>query len=54
MKPFYEWGIPSVAYLLWIVLVLIVVPRLMRYLKQKAEETRRSFDDILVSASSLP
>jgi small-conductance mechanosensitive channel len=54
MKPFYEWGIPSVAYLLWMVLVLIVVPRLMRYLKEKAERTRHSFDEVLVSALGNP
>jgi small-conductance mechanosensitive channel len=54
MKLLYEWAIPSVAYLIWILLILIFVPRLMRYLKKKADRTRRSFDDILVSASGLP
>jgi small-conductance mechanosensitive channel len=54
MKPFYEWGIPSIAYLLWIALVLIMVPRLMRYLKQKAERTRNNFDEVLVSALGIP
>jgi small-conductance mechanosensitive channel len=54
MKPFYEWGIPSAAYLIWIFLILIVVPRLVRYLKEKADQTRHSFDEILVSASAVP
>ncbi len=54
MKPFYDWAIPSAAYLIWIVLILVVVPRLMRYLKKKADRTRHIFDEILVSASALP
>jgi small-conductance mechanosensitive channel len=54
MKPFYEWVIPSAAYLIWIFLALVVVPRLIRYLKEKAERTRHSFDEILVSASGVP
>ncbi len=53
MKPFYDWAIPSVAYLIWIALILIVVPRLMRYLKKKADRTRHTFDEILVSASGV-
>jgi threonine/homoserine/homoserine lactone efflux protein len=53
MKPYYEWAIPSAAYLIWIFLISIVVPRLMRYLKEKAEQTRHSFDEILVSASGV-
>jgi len=54
MKAFYEWAIPSAAYLIWIFLILIVVPRLMRYLKKKADRTRHTFDDILISASGVP
>ena len=54
MKPFFEWGIPSAAYLLWIIMVLIVIPRLMRYLGQKAGQTTNRFDEILVSASTIP
>ncbi|MDP2968231.1 MAG: mechanosensitive ion channel family protein [Deltaproteobacteria bacterium] len=54
MKVFYEWAIPSIAYLIWIVLILIAIPRLMGYLKRKAEQTQRSFDDILGSVLGTP
>ena len=54
MKVFYEWAIPSIAYLIWIVLILIAIPILMRYLKRKSEQTQRSFDDILGSVLGTP
>lgn len=54
MKVFYEWAIPSIAYLIWIGLILIAIPILMRYLKRKAEQTQRSFDDILGSVLGTP
>jgi small-conductance mechanosensitive channel len=54
MKLFSEWAFPSVAFLVWAGLVLAVVPPLMRHLKKKAEQTRHSFDEILVSAVGMP
>jgi small-conductance mechanosensitive channel len=54
MQYLHDWVIPSVAYFTWIALVLITVPILMRYLGRKAERTRHSFDEILVSASKAP
>jgi small-conductance mechanosensitive channel len=54
MKVLYDWIIPSVGYFLWVVLVLLVIPALTRFLKRKAEQTRRAFDEILVSALGLP
>jgi len=54
MKALYDWIIPSVGYLIWIVLVLLIIPALMRFLKRKAEQTRHTFDEILVSALGLP
>jgi hypothetical protein len=32
MKVLYDW-IPSVGYFIWIVLVLLIIPALMRFLK---------------------
>jgi MscS family membrane protein len=54
MKALYGWIIPSVGYFLWIVLVLLIVPALMRILKRKTERTRNPFDEILVSALEIP
>jgi small-conductance mechanosensitive channel len=54
MKVLYDWIIPSVGYFIWIVLVLLIIPALMRFLKRKAEQTRHAFDEILVSALGLP
>jgi small-conductance mechanosensitive channel len=54
MKVFYDWMIPSAGYFIWIVLVLLVIPSLMRVLKRKAERTRHSFDEVLVSALGIP
>jgi small-conductance mechanosensitive channel len=54
MKALYDWIIPSAGYFIWIVLVLLIVPALMRVLKRKAERTRNPFDEILVSALGIP
>jgi len=54
MNALYEWGIPSLAFLIWVVLILVAIPTLMRYLKTKAEQTQRSFDDILGSVLGTP
>jgi small-conductance mechanosensitive channel len=54
MKLLYEWGIPSSVFLIWIVLVLVVIPFLMRFLKKKAEQTQHTFDELLVSALGAP
>jgi small-conductance mechanosensitive channel len=54
MKVLYDWIIPSVGYFIWIVLVLLIIPTLMRFLKRKAEQTRHTFGEILVSALGLP
>ena len=54
MKLLYEWVIPSSAFLIWILLVLIIIPVLMRFLKRKAEQTQHTFDELLVSALGIP
>lgn len=54
MKVLYDWIIPAVGYFIWIVLVLLVIPALMRFLKRKAEQSRHTFDEILVSALGPP
>jgi small-conductance mechanosensitive channel len=54
MKLFYEWAIPSVALLIWAVLIFFTIPALTRHLKKKAEQTQHTFDDILVSALGIP
>jgi small-conductance mechanosensitive channel len=54
MKDLISWAIPSAAYLIWIVLAITVIPAFMRYLKRKAEQTRNTFDELLVSALGVP
>jgi small-conductance mechanosensitive channel len=54
MKLLYEWVIPSGVFLIWIVSVLIIIPILMRFLKKKADQTRHTFDELLVSALGTP
>jgi small-conductance mechanosensitive channel len=54
MEGFYEWGIPSLALLVWAVLLFILIPPMMRRLKKKAMQTQSVFDDILVSTLGVP
>jgi small-conductance mechanosensitive channel len=54
MRDLTNWAIPSAAYLIWIILAITVIPAFMRYLKRKAERTRHTFDELLVSALGLP
>jgi len=54
MKTLYEWGIPSLAFLIWLVLIFTVIPPIMRHLKKKAEQTHHTFDDILASVLAAP
>ena len=54
MKVLYEWAIPSTALLVWIALILVVIPVFLRFLKRKAEQSRHIFDEILVSALTVP
>jgi len=54
MKFFYEWAIPSIAFFIWIVLISISIPILIRYFKRKAEQTQHTFDDILFSVLGIP
>ena len=54
MKFFYEWAIPSIAFFIWIVLISIGIPILIRYFKRKAEQTQHTFDDILTSVLGIP
>ncbi len=54
MKYFYEWGIPSAGFFIWIVLTLIIVPVFVRYLKKKSDQTQRTFDQILSSVFGTP
>jgi small-conductance mechanosensitive channel len=54
MELFYDWVIPSSAFLIWILLVLIIIPVVVRFLKKKAEQTRYPFDEILITALGIP
>ena len=54
MKTFYEWAIPSIVFLVWAVLIFTIIPAVMRHLKKKAEQTRHTFDEILISALGIP
>lgn len=54
MKLLYEWGIPSLIFLVWALLVFTLIPPVIRYLRRKAEKTQHTFDDILTSVLRLP
>ncbi|HSB07376.1 MAG TPA: mechanosensitive ion channel family protein [Thermodesulfobacteriota bacterium] len=54
MNALYEWGIPSLGFLIWVVLILTLIPPLMRYLMKRAEQTRHPFDEVLVSTLGVP
>jgi small-conductance mechanosensitive channel len=54
MKILYEWGIPSLAFLIWVILILTLIPPIMRRLRKKAEQTQHTFDDILASVFTTP
>src|SRR4030042_2661988 len=54
MKALYEWGIPSLAFLVWGILTLTLIPPIMRHLRKKAEQTQHTFDDILTSVLTVP
>jgi len=42
------------AFLVWVVLIFITIPALIRHLKKKAEQTHNIFDDILISVLGTP
>jgi hypothetical protein len=54
MRILYDWVIPSVAFLVWAILIITMIPFIMRQLKKKAEQTRHAFDEIIVSAIGIP
>lgn len=54
MKLVYVWGIPSAAFLIWIVLTLIIVPAFVRHLRKKGDQTQRLFDKILSPILGTP
>ncbi len=54
MKDVYVWGIPSAAYFLWILLVVIFIPVLIGHLKRRTERSRPSFNEIILSALKIP
>ena len=54
MNALYEWGIPSLAFVVWAVLILTLIPPIIRRFKRKAEQTRYTFDEALVSTVGTP
>ena len=54
MKLLNEGLIPTVAFLVWIALILIVIPPLMRALRRKAERAQHLFSEIVESALGTP
>lgn len=54
MKLLYEWGIPFIAFLIWIVLTIIIVPAFVRHLKKKADQRGRASGEIFVSVLKTP
>ena len=49
-----EWVIPTIAFLIWAALVLIVIPPLLRHLRKKAERTQHLLSEIVESALGIP
>jgi small-conductance mechanosensitive channel len=54
MKMIYEWGIPSAAFLIWMILALFAVPALLKRLSRSANETQNASKRILASALETP
>lgn len=54
MKALSEWGIPSLAFLIWIILIITLIHPLVNRLRKKAEQTKYTFDEVLVSAIGTP
>ena len=54
MKPLYEWVIPLIGFLIWVVLIFTAVPVVARYLKKKAVQHHHSFEEILISVLVTP
>jgi hypothetical protein len=44
MKLIYEWGIPSVGFLIWIVLTFSIVPAFTGRLRKRSDQTQRALD----------
>jgi len=49
-----EWLIPTIAFLIWAALILIVIPPLMRSLRRRAERAQHLFSEIIESALGTP
>lgn len=49
-----EWMIPTIAFLIWAALILILIPPLMRHLRKKAEQTQHFLSEIVESALGTP
>ena len=54
METLHEWGIPSLVFLIWVVLIFTLISPIMRHLKKKAEQTHHTFDNILASVLTTP
>ncbi len=50
----YEWLIPAIGLIIWVVLVLVIVPPLLRHLQRRSEQTQKIFRDIVISALRIP
>lgn len=54
MKLFYEWMIPTIGFLVWIVVILVAVRSFVRHLKKRADRTHQAWQEILSSTIGAP
>jgi len=52
MKFIYEWGIPIAVFLVWVSFIFSGVPRLVNFLKKKAEQSQNAFNETIEAVLS--
>jgi small-conductance mechanosensitive channel len=54
MNLFNSWLVPTIVFLIWAALTLVIIPPLMRLMRRRAERTHRLFSEIIESALGIP
>ena len=54
MQPFYEWMIPSIGFLIWVVLTVVEVRTFGHFLRKKAEQTQQMWQELLSRITGAP
>jgi small-conductance mechanosensitive channel len=49
-----EWLVPTIVFLIWVALILVIIPPLMRFLRKRAERTNHLLSEIIESALGIP